>query len=424
MGNSFGDRLRHERLARSLTQAELGGQLYSASYISLLENGRREPTVDVIKQLAKQLQLAPHSIEEWALPISPEETQYLLASLYARQAWDTRDYLAAQRYAADAARKASDNRDPVSWWNMVYLQANALVKSGAYAECIEVLGALLAHPLSTESAGLSVRARQVLSTALMGEGRLPDAIREATIAVEMGAGNPDEFDAYTTALRTLIGALAESGKLEEAWQHCLRLADAVTKSTPAQLAGEIHWVIGNVAFMRHDVAAGLTHHAQAGNLLSPATDLAQWAHFNKATAWVRLTAGIVEPATLEAIERCELAQSVIGATIADQLEVKLLRARWYYLNGALDDALALLEEIGGQQEHLASNIAGDAALLLGKTYKARGRLEEAMDAFTAAREHFTTAGATDRVALALDNILELRASGLSRSHGSAPGTPA
>jgi transcriptional regulator with XRE-family HTH domain len=414
VGNSFGDRLRQERLARSLTQSELGGSLYSASYISLLENGRREPTVDVIKQLAKQLQLAPHSIEEWVLPVSIEETQYLLAALYARQSWDTRDYEGATRHAAEAARRAAENRDPVSWWNMAYLQASALLKSGEYDSCIEVLTALMEHPLSTESAGLMVRARQILASALLGLGKLPEAIAEATAAVQQGADTPEEFEAYVTALRTLIGALAESGKLDEAWTHCVTLAAATNDTLPPQLAGEIHWVIGNVAFMRHDVPAGLTHHAMASRLLSPATDLARWAQFNKATAWVRLSAGVVEPATLEAIERSELAHSVVGANIADRLEVSLLRARWLYLTGDLAAALDLLQEISAQQEHLAKHTAGDTALLLGKVLKASEQPQEAMAAFNEARDHFALAGATDRVALALDNILELRASGLSR----------
>ena len=55
MGNGFGEKLRAERLERGLTQAELGKDLYSPSYISLLETGRREPTADVIEELARVL---------------------------------------------------------------------------------------------------------------------------------------------------------------------------------------------------------------------------------------------------------------------------------------------------------------------------------------------------------------------------------
>ncbi|WP_026556066.1 helix-turn-helix domain-containing protein [Arthrobacter sp. 35W] len=409
MGNSFGDRLRNERLARSLTQAELGGDLYSASYVSLLENGRREPTMEVIKQLAKQLQLAPHAVQEWTMPVSPAETAYLLAALYARQSWDMRDYAAAARQAGVAADKALENKDPVSWWNMAYLQANSLLKDADFAGCRAVVAELLKHPLSEESVGLSVRARQLMASASLGLGQLSEAIDQATAAVERGTGIPEEFDAYIAALRTLIGALAETGRLDDAWSHCVTLSAMLDDSVPSQLAGEIYWVIGNVAFMRHDVDQGLANHAKAGRMLSPASDLALWAQFNKATAWVRLAAGVVEPATMEAIERAELAQSVVGANLSDRLEVSLLRARWLYLNGSMDDALALLQAINSQQDALAKHTAGDTALLLGKALKALGRTAEALVALNEAKEHFAEAGAADRVALTVDNILEIRA---------------
>ncbi|WP_113716174.1 helix-turn-helix domain-containing protein [Arthrobacter dokdonensis] len=408
MGSSFGDRLRQERLARSLTQAELGGALYSASYISLLENGRREPTVEIIKQLSRQLQLAPHSIEEWAQPVSTEESSYLIASLYARQCWDTRDYVGAAQSAGTAAEKALASHDSVTWWNMSYLQANALLRCGGQEDALEVLQKLLSHALTADSDALTLRTRQTMSAALLSLGRLPEAIEQATLAVEIGSGDTDEeYAAYLIGLQTLVGALAEAGDLEGAWQHCLTLADAVTESTPPQLAGEIHWVIGNVAFIRHDVNRGLFHHAQAGRLLSPTQDLSRWAQFNKATAWVRLAAGVVEPATLEAIERSELAHSVVGATRTEALEVSLLRARWLYLNGDMAAALTLLESIGAERETLATHIAGDTALLLGKVLKAQGRVEDALAAFNDAKAMFTDAGATDRISQAMESIVDI-----------------
>jgi transcriptional regulator with XRE-family HTH domain len=408
VGSSFGDRLRQERLARSLTQAELGGALYSASYISLLENGRREPTVEIIKQLSRQLQLAPHSIEEWAQPVSTEESEYLLSSLYARQCWDTRDYAGAAQSSRAAALKAAASHDVVTWWNMTYLQANALLRNDEPAEALTVLEGLLGHALTVESDALTLRTRQMMSATLLGLGRLAEALEQARLAVEIGSGDSDEeYSAYLIAMQTLIGALTESGRLDDAWEYCLILADAVSETTPSQMAGEIHWVIGNVAFIRQDISTGLSHHAKAGRLLSPTQDLSRWAQFNKATAWVRLAAGVVEPATLQAIERSELAHSVVGATPTEALEVSLLRARWLYLNGDMSAALTLLQEIRSQQEHIARHIAGDTALLLGKVLKAEGRMDDALTAFKDSRDLFAEAGASDRIPLALESIVEI-----------------
>ncbi len=93
MGNGFGEKkLRAERLERGLTQAELGKDLYSPSYISLLETGRREPTRMSSRSSPPSVELAPKALEAWSQPVSVSDAEYVLAGLYARQAWDLRDY--------------------------------------------------------------------------------------------------------------------------------------------------------------------------------------------------------------------------------------------------------------------------------------------------------------------------------------------
>jgi transcriptional regulator with XRE-family HTH domain len=52
---SFGERLRQLRREAGLSQAELAGDDLSASYISLLESGKRAPSGEVVQQLAARL---------------------------------------------------------------------------------------------------------------------------------------------------------------------------------------------------------------------------------------------------------------------------------------------------------------------------------------------------------------------------------
>ena len=141
MGNGFGEKLRAERLERGLTQAELGRDLYSPSYISLLETGRREPTADVIEELARRLELAPKALEAWSQPVSVSDAEYVLAGLYARQAWDLRDYPLAANHAAAAARIALEAKNTSAWWNMSYMQAECLIKQGKWQECKDIVRA-------------------------------------------------------------------------------------------------------------------------------------------------------------------------------------------------------------------------------------------------------------------------------------------
>jgi len=408
VGNGFGEKLRAERLERGLTQAELGKDLYSPSYISLLETGRREPTAEVIEELARRLELAPKALEEWSQPISVTDAEYVLAGLYARQAWDLRDYSLAASHAATAARIALDGKNTSAWWNMTYMQAECLLKNDEFEECQQIVERLVEHPMARESAGLGVRARQMLATVYHRKGQLSVAADHALAAVKLAETLPKGSIIIIGAYRALIAALAESGRLDEAWKYCQIMSSQVDENSMSQLAGEVAWVIGNVAFIRHDYTEGVKHHERAAKLLSPANDIELWARFNKASATVRLTAGIVEPETLSAIERAELAFSIVSGTKGDELEVAFIRARWLYLTGDIVAAVEKLREIHAGREALAKHTSGEVSLLLGKSLKASGELEEALVHLEEAQKAFATAGAQDRVQQALDAILEIK----------------
>ncbi|WP_426996934.1 helix-turn-helix domain-containing protein [Pseudarthrobacter sp. N5] len=408
MGNGFGEKLRAERLERGLTQAALGKDLYSPSYISLLETGRREPTADVIEELARRLELAPKALEAWSQPISVSDAEYVLAGLYARQAWDLRDYPLAASHAAIAAQIALEGKNTSAWWNMTYMQAECLIKQGRWLECQKIMQHLVEHPMATESAGLGVRARQMLAAACQGQGQLTAAVEHAQKAVKLCEKLPQGSTLIIGALRALIGALAESGRMDEAWVYCEAMNEQTDEQSMTQLAGEVAWVIGNVAFMRHDYAEGIRHHERAARLLSPANDIELWARFNKASAAVRLSSGIVEPETLSAIERAELALSIVGGNKTDELEVAFIRARWLYLTGDVVAAVLKLREIHAERAALAKHTAGEVSLLLGKSLKAAGESEEALVHLEEAQRAFSAAGASDRVQQAMDAVLEIR----------------
>jgi pentatricopeptide repeat protein len=259
-----------------------------------------------------------------------------------------------------------------------------------------------------------------------GQGQLAVAVEHAQEAVRLCAELPKGSTLIIGALRALIGALAESGRLDEAWRYCQEMNAQMDDHSMTQLAGEVAWVIGNVAFMRHDYPEGIKYHEKAAKLLSPANDIDLWARFNKASAAVRLSSGIVEPETLTSIERAELALSIVGGNRTDQLEVAFIRARWLYLTGDIVAAVAKLREIHAEKDSLARHIAGEVALLLGKALKAAGESEEALVYLEEAQKEFSAAGASDRVQQAMDAVLEIRLA-QRRAEAAAPrgagGTP-
>ena len=241
-----------------------------------------------------------------------------------------------------------------------------------------------------------------------GQGQLSAAVDHAMEAVRLCSQLPKGSTLIIGAHRALIGALAESGRLDEAWKYCQAMIDHVDEHSMSQLAGEVAWVIGNVAFMRHDYQEGIKHHERAARLLSPANDIELWARFNKASAAVRLSSGIVEPETLSSIERAELALSIVGGNKSDQLEVAFIRARWLYLTGDIVAAVEKLREIHAERASLAKHTAGEVSLLLGKSLKAAGESEEALVHLEEAQKAFSAAGAADRVQQAMDAVLEIK----------------
>lgn len=87
MGARFGGHLREQRIARGLTQGQLGAGTRSAAHISLVESGQREPGPELVRELVAALM----SVHRELGASASVETAYLLRTLTARQAWDLRE---------------------------------------------------------------------------------------------------------------------------------------------------------------------------------------------------------------------------------------------------------------------------------------------------------------------------------------------
>lgn len=340
------------------------------------------------------------------MPTPMNAATYVLHELQAREAWAKRDYEFALRGAKKAAAAAAGSDDADAWWNMTYLHAECLRELNALEECIEVAGYLLDHPLSTQHKQLAVRALTLLAIVLQGLDRLPEAREAAAAAVEEAAEDEQFGGLRIDAQRAYIAAFAESGDLHKAWLQCLKLDAAVSHNVDDQTCGKAYWVIGNVAFLRQDAVAGLRYHSLAARRLSPTNDVDLWAKFNKASAAMRLAAGILDPETLECIERAELAAEVVGASDSERLQLSVTRANWLYSTGNAQAATNVLRPVFEQRRLLYPQTAGEAAFLLGQALHACGESEESLANLRTAADYFTAAGAEDRAALAIAAIEE------------------
>jgi tetratricopeptide (TPR) repeat protein len=340
-----------------------------------------------------------------ALQQTPGEQ--VLLELQARSAWNQRDYEHAQHIAEEAAALAAELDDDNAWWNMTFLQAECLRKRGLMRESAGVAHSLQQHPVTTQSIALAARVSTLSSLALQGCGDLKEAVvagrHAATKSAEVGQ---DELQ--IEAQNALIAALADSDQLDDAWSECLVLADLVEDNASKQTAGMSYWAIGNVAFLLHRVNDGTKYHRLAAENLSPTNDLDLWARFNRASAALRLAAGVVEPETLECIDRAEMASSIVGGSERDRVELALTRGHWLVLTGQFDAAIERLRTVTSHESLLATHTAAEARLLLGQAFNARHIELEALLNLEASEQLFVQSGANDRAAVARHLIHEVQ----------------
>ena len=268
---------------------------------------------------------------------------YAAAELQAREHRSNHEFREAAIAAQAAAEIARTEGDGASWWNMTLFRAESLLAAGTLRPARRLPGPCLQNP-ETRMLQLQAQVHILLAKAHQGLGLLEQAADEARAAVDLLNGE-DDVEIAVKARQALIAALADSGRLDEAWAESLIMADVISGEVDDQLVGKAYWVIGNVAFLCSKVAEGLHYHELAAATFSPARNLTVWAKFNKASAAMRLAADVADADTLRCIERAELATDVIGGSPNDFLLLKLNRGHWNYLAGESAAAVELLEQI-------------------------------------------------------------------------------
>lgn len=391
MGTEFGRQLRAQRNTRGLTLTDLASAAWPPGHICLIEEGRREPTPELVRELAARLQLTPAQLNSWDHVPAPADAAYILHSMAARQSHDLREYDRAAAHAAQAAAAALEAGKPGAWWDMAFLHAQCLLRLRHFTESVPLAKQLLDHPLANVEA-LAARAHHLLALAERGRGRITIALEHARGAVLAAAGAQPRTRELLESLQTLVELLADGGELEEAWHHCRLLSDLAEDEPAGPLQGSAHGAVGNIAFMRGDCAEGTARHERAAQMLSPANDLGLWAAFNKAAAAARIAGGHLGPETASALKKANLAYSVIGGTRADHLELSLLHAQLLYATGDPAQALSLLRDVHEEKNLLGHHQAAHASRLLARALEAAGRPDEAREALAEAAEDLLLTG--------------------------------
>jgi transcriptional regulator with XRE-family HTH domain len=277
MAEQFGQRLKALRQQRGMQQSDLSGPGVSVSYVSMLENGNREPTQRVIEHLAGVLGVDPLELSG-PIPATELDDERRLALAAAEFALATGDH--------DRARAEFAEMEPLVGLPASWGLARALEAVGDLEAALHVLERVVAGAGSTGDHLLLVRAHIARSRCLVEIGEDVAALEaaiEATATIEThGLTSTDE---QAQALSALVGRYYTIGDLLKAETVAHQLLELVDAGSSWKARGSAYWNAAGVAEASGDLSKAVAYAERALAILSEGDDERAWARCAIACAW-------------------------------------------------------------------------------------------------------------------------------------------
>lgn len=393
---TIADRVREARLAAGLSQTALAGSIFSPSYISLIEAGRREPTDSALGVLAGRLGTTLEFLKYGE--DGPNEARTRLEVDYAK--------LALQSGSADDARGRIESLDlavvtPTLRVDALTTLARAHELLGNLEAAVAVLEPLLAdsrergHQL--ESAALA----NALVGAYLEAGDLHRSVEvgERTIA-DLETALLTGTDEHLRLASTVLWAYVERGDLLYATHRAAELIRIAEEIGSPRGRGSVYWNAALVAEQRRDYELAQSYTERALALLSEGERDRDLPRLRLNYAWLLLRCEPPEPAAaLEQIALVAPDLSLLGSELdLARVEVESSRAHLLLDNAdaAESFARAAIARLG-DQPRLESTFAHIA---LGDALHSQGDVDGAVAAYGYAADTLGMMSATRNSAAA------------------------
>jgi transcriptional regulator with XRE-family HTH domain len=386
----LGQRIRTLRVARGLTQSELGGQDISVTYVSRMESGQRRPTPKVLPQLAETLGVPVDELLGGVTPREADEIRLILD--YAELALESGEPRDAAARAKDALERLVGSTLPELTERGRLLHARALEALGQTDEAILELEALLDDRVS----GLTrVKAGIALSRAYRESGDLGRATDTGETLLgqleELGLESCDE--AVQLAV-TVAAAHFERGDSAHAVRVCkAAIAKAEALDSPTARASA-YWNASGMQSRRGQIADAVPLAERALALLSEGQDAKNLARLRAQLGRLQLI--LDPPAVDEAQRNLERAAADLAWTSAapvDRAWIQLGLAEARFLSGDLVGTRELTDGVLSLAEGHSPLVEARAKSLEGQTYAAVGEVAEAALAYQEAIHMLSAVGA-------------------------------
>lgn len=403
LSGSFGTRVRELRQERGWSQARLGGEEYTASYISYIESGRRAPSPDAAMFLADALGVDPVTLGFGEAADVGTELDIVSYLVLADRALHTREWVTAldATLRAEEMALASDRLDRA--WEAQYLRCRILVEKSDFSDAVDLVLELCDGVVTNQSVTVRAEVLNLAARILRSVGRLNEAVDKAAEARRIAPDVPRRVE----AILQWCASCAERGdpptsmqaEIEELHELSLLLPDG-------HLKGRIYWYVGNLQHFTGDVEAGERSHAEAAVMIRGAADLVLWSRVQRVIAHFRMTRGDLE-GVWEQLEIAENAMRLTGRA-SDLAELAVEQARCLFLLGDAEAARdRLLETLTSEVFSIAYPSRAEAYELLGDVLLSVEDHSGARRAFRNAAMDYETIGAGPRALEAWRNAAKV-----------------
>ncbi|KNX38017.1 helix-turn-helix domain-containing protein [Luteipulveratus halotolerans] len=333
-----GSRLRTLRRDRGLSQTELAGDRFTASYVSHLERGRRRISPEALEYFAERLGVEVSTLGDVVESGRAPSAQVTSALVESEAAVRRGDHQRVVEIALGSRAGVDRDEHPELWWVLQHRRVEAHLEQHEFGPALSACRDLMRSPVTAAEPSLHLRVLAQHARGALAVGRLDEAVGSARRAV--AASRDQTLDHQLLALRALIAVAAEHDDEHVLAQAQEVLDGVVLPKHPPPAVARAYAELGRAWIGRGRVRSGCRCLDRAAVLMRGRVDLADWSRFCRESATLRMSVGALDGVTALVKELTVSANR--AGTAEDRGEALLVAARFAVLVGDRAEAERLL----------------------------------------------------------------------------------
>lgn len=395
---TFGQRLKHARIARGLSQSDVAAPVLTKAFISLLERDGARPSFLTLTHLAARLD---RSLAYFLQALDARTVERALSELDERG----RSALSQRRFAASLAAfeqlrdLAVSTAAAQAKWKATLGCGEALIGLHRLAEAEALLRESLEHGRRDGHRMMECRALRGLGLVAHNRGGLTEAVTHyrAALALIPALSKPAPV-LHGEVLLYLSTMQFRLGRYDESMTSAIEALALLRDHAPHRTA-EVRMNLGVVHYRTGEYAKALDEYREALRTAEQHEDLRTTFRVRNNLAMVLVESGQPEGA----LEHLTLAVTMARrlADVVGECHALTELARCYLALGAFADARAAAEDAVGRSH--ASGLADEvarASIVLGAVSVTERQIQKGLRYLTNAYRHSTQAGMTAEIIVA------------------------